>query len=127
MTARITIDLGAKGPVLRINQAQILLEAHSSPDVRNAPIGATNWTRRKGEKPMYFNHREFIEEQEEQVEHEEPWDLEAILELEGILILEREPIVEPTREYVPMDDYLEKELEREKQEKLAEILPDRIP
>ena len=49
MTARITIDLGAKGPVLRIKQAQILLEAHSSPDVRNAPIGATNWTRRKGE------------------------------------------------------------------------------
>ena len=75
---------------------------------------------------MKFNHGEFIEEQEEQVEHEEPWDLEAILELEGILILESEPVINPIPE-VPMDDYLEKELDRQEAEKLAKMVDDRIP
>ena len=74
---------------------------------------------------MKFNHGEFIEEQEEQVENEEPGDLEAILEWEEFWILESEPVINPIPD-VPMDDYLEKELERQEQEKLAELLPDRI-
>jgi hypothetical protein len=41
--------------------------------------------------------------------------------------LESEPVIDSIPEYVPMDDYLEKELEREKQEKLAEMVEDRIP
>jgi hypothetical protein len=82
----------------------------------------------KGEIFMEWQHGEYPLEQEEELEHEEPGDLEDIVfELEGFCILEREPIVEPTREHVPMDDYLEKELERQREEELVEMLPERIP
>jgi hypothetical protein len=40
--------------------------------------------------------------------------------------LESEPGINPIPE-VPMDDYLGKELERQEQQKLAEMLPKRIP
>ena len=69
---------------------------------------------------MEWQHGEFPSEQDE------AGDLEAILEWEEIWILESEPVINPIPD-VPMDDYLEKELEREKQEELGKMLPDRIP
>jgi hypothetical protein len=71
---------------------------------------------------MYFNHGEFPEEQGEQGE---VWDLEAIIGFWCDREIET-PNEHPT-EYVPMDDYLEKELEREREEELAEMVDDRIP
>ena len=77
---------------------------------------------------MEWQHGEYPLEQEEELEHEEPGTLEGIVvELEEIWILESEPFIELTPEYVPQDDYLEKELERQEQEKLGKMLPDRIP
>ena len=69
---------------------------------------------------MEWQHGEFPSEQDE------GGDLETILEWEEIWILESEPMINPIPD-VPMDDYLEKELEREKQEELGKMLPDRIP
>ena len=69
---------------------------------------------------MEWQHGEFPSEQDE------AGDLEAILEWEEYWILESEPMINPIPD-VPMDDYLQKELEREKQEELGKMLPDRIP
>ena len=70
---------------------------------------------------MYFNHPEFLPEQEE------PGTLEGIVvESEEFWILESEPVINPIPE-VPMDDYLEKELDRQEAEKLAKMVDDRIP
>jgi len=67
---------------------------------------------------MIFNHGEFPPEQEESV------DLENIVEGE-IWIWECEPVIELPP--VPQDDYLEKELERQREEDLKEMVPNRIP
>jgi hypothetical protein len=69
---------------------------------------------------MIFNHLESPEEREE------PEDLEGIIEIE--LIFEHEKPVQMFHDYdVPQDNYLEQELERQKQEELARKLPIRIP
>ena len=53
-------------------------------------------------------------------------DLETILEWEEIWILESEPMINQIPD-VPMDDYLQKELERQREEELAGTGDDRIP
>jgi hypothetical protein len=74
----------------------------------------------KGGKSMIFNNLEPLQEQEEGE------DLEAIIEIE--LIFKPESPIEQISEYdIPQDDYLGKELERERQEELARMLPKRIP
>ena len=70
---------------------------------------------------MHFHHGELSPEPEG------PGDLEGIVEWEELWIMEREPVIDPIPEYVPPDDYLEKELERQEAEKLAKMLDDRIP
>jgi len=78
---------------------------------------------------MEFDHGEFPpavpEEVPEEVE-EEGLSLEIIIETEPILKQE-ELIIEKSPEYVPQDDYLQKHLERESQEKLGKMIPKRIP
>ncbi len=69
---------------------------------------------------MEWQHGEISSEQNE------PGGLEAILEWEGFLIFEPEPVINPFPD-VPMDDYLEKEPERQEAEKLAKMVEDRIP
>ena len=104
----MAIGLGGKGS---------MMEGSDLPARRKE---ATNSTRRKGGKPMYFNHPELP------LEQEEPGDLEEIGEFQEFMILESEPFIDPIPD-VPMDDYLEKELERQEQEELGKMLPDRIP
>jgi hypothetical protein len=70
---------------------------------------------------MFFNHGELPPEQDE------PGDLEGILEWKEIWIMESEPVLDPIPDYVPQDHYLEKELERQKEEELARMAPNRIP
>jgi hypothetical protein len=74
---------------------------------------------------VIWNHGEPPPEFEEEPV-EEGRTLEIIIELEPI----SEPkglIVEKPPEYVPMDDYLQKELERQEQERLSKMLPERMP
>ncbi len=72
---------------------------------------------------MRFDHGELPPEFEEEGV-EEPPDLEFIIEIEEIR--PEEVIVEKIPEYVPMDDYLQKELERQKQEELGRCFPKRL-
>jgi len=74
---------------------------------------------------VIWNHGEPPPEFEEEPV-EEGRTLEIIIELGPIpgpegLIVEKPP------EYVPQDDYLQKELERQRQEELGKMLPKRIP
>ena len=69
---------------------------------------------------MEWQHGEFPSEQDE------GGDLETILEWEEIWILESEPMINQIPD-VPMDDYLQKELERQREEELARTGDDRIP
>jgi len=78
---------------------------------------------------MEFDHGEFPPEVPEEVPEEveeEGLSLEIIIETEPILKQE-ELIIEKSPEYVPQDDYLQKHLERESQEKLGKMIPKRIP
>ena len=70
---------------------------------------------------MHFHHGELSPEPEG------PGDLEGIVEWEEIWIMESEPVLDPIPEYVPHDHYLEKEIERQKEEELGKGLPDGIP
>ena len=74
---------------------------------------------------MIWNHGEPPPEFEEEPV-EEDRTLEIIIELEPILGPEG-LMVEKPPEYVPMDDYLQKELERQEKEKLSKMLPKRMP
>jgi hypothetical protein len=63
---------------------------------------------------------------------EEPIDLERIIfEVKGELTISFEspesPIEEKQQYDVPQDKYLEKELERQRQEELTSMLPRRLP
>ena len=74
---------------------------------------------------MQFNHGEFPSDVPEELE-EEGLDLEIIIELEPVLGPEG-IVVEKPPECVPQDEYLQKELERQRQEELEKMLPKRIP
>jgi len=74
---------------------------------------------------VIWNHGEPPPEFEEEPV-EEDRTLEIIIELEPILGPEG-LMVEKPPEYVPMDDYLQKELERQEKEKLSKMLPKRMP
>jgi len=74
---------------------------------------------------VIWNHGEPPQEFEEEPV-EEDRTLEIIIELEPILGPEG-LMVEKPPEYVPMDDYLQKELERQEKEKLSKMLPKRMP
>jgi hypothetical protein len=78
---------------------------------------------------MYFNHGEMPWEMKEEFEPEVP---EGNLELQITIEFAREQepqgsIIEKLPEYGPMDDYLQKELERQEQERLSKMIPKRIP
>jgi hypothetical protein len=78
---------------------------------------------------MYTSHGELPPKMGEECEPEVP---EENLELRITIELEpsREPeqlVIERAPEYVPQDDYLEKEQERERQEELGKMIPKRIP
>jgi hypothetical protein len=74
---------------------------------------------------MRFDHGEPPPEFEEEGVEEAP-ELEIVIEIE----LGEKPdqvIIEQPPEYGPQDNYLEKELERQRQEELGKMLPKRIP
>ncbi len=59
-------------------------------------------------------------------EQEEPQGLEVIIEVDLVFECD-EPVKEFPQYDVLQEDYLEKELERERQEELGQMLPIRIP
>ena len=78
---------------------------------------------------VVWNHGELPPETGEEFEPEVPEE-----NLDWIITIEIGKAPEPERsisdkvpEYGPKDDYLERELERERQEKLGKMLPKRIP
>ncbi len=61
------------------------------------------------------------------VEEEEPMDLESSVQRVWEMSFEYEPVIEQAPDYgVPQDNYLE-QLERERQEELSKMIPNRIP
>ncbi len=73
---------------------------------------------------MQFNHGESPPEVPE--EAEEGVGLEIIIETEPILE-RKDSVIQEILDDLPQDNYLQKELERQKQEELQKMLPKRIP
>ena len=73
---------------------------------------------------MHFNHGEFPPEPGE--EYPDEGGLEGIIHAE-VFIFSDILIEEFPPEYVPMDDYLQKELERQEQERSSRMFPERLP
>ena len=116
------MDMGlvVKSLLMPLERILFLLKLRGGTDFPRKPKKAESCPSREPGKNKWFFHWEVPEEQEE------PEDLSGILEWEEFWILESEPVVNPIPE-VPMDDYLQKELERQKEEELAEMVDDRIP
>ena len=75
---------------------------------------------------VIWNHGEFPPDKGEEFE-EKGFDLEIIIEVKPILPKDVIPDDFCWDKFIPKDDYLQKELEREKQEKLEKMLPKKIP
>ena len=110
-----------KSLLMPLERIIFLLKLRGGTDFLQKPVKAATYTSCERKTAMRFNYGEFPEEQEE------PGDLEAIVEFEEFCILESEPFIDPKSEYAPMDDYLEKALERQREEELAGAGEDRIP
>ena len=62
------------------------------------------------------------------LEEEEPMDLETNVQRVWEMSFEYEPVIEQAPDYgIPQDNYLEEQLERERQEELIKMIPKRIP
>ena len=74
---------------------------------------------------VIWNHGEMPPEFEEEDMQEERGLEIIVIELEPRM--EHEPVIEKVPEYLPEDNYLQKELERQEQERLSKMLPKRMP
>jgi hypothetical protein len=108
MEGKMAIGLVVKGLLVVGAGIFFLLKLRGGTGFPQKPAKAETCTFRKRTKKEWFFYGEFPEEQEE------PGDLEAIVEFEEFWILESEPVINPIPD-VPMDDYLEKELERQEE------------
>ena len=110
-----------KSLLMPLERIIFLLKLRGGTDFLHKPVKAATYTPCERKTTMRFNYGEFADGLED------AGDLEGIVvEFEEFWILESEPVINPIPD-VPMDDYLEKELERQEQEKLVKMLPDRIP
>ena len=117
----MAIGLVVKGLLMVGAGIFFLLKLRGGTGFPRKPVKAGKCTFREPAKNKWFFYGEFPEEEED------AGDLEEIVEFKEFMILESEPFIDPNPEYVPMDDYLEKELDRQEQQNLAEMVEDRIP
>ena len=109
----MAIGLVVKGLLMVGAGILFLLKLRGGTDSPRKPVKSGTCTSCERKTTMRFNYGEFADGLED------AGDLEEIGEFQEFMILESEPFIDPIPEYVPMDDYLEKALERQREKELA--------